>query len=314
MLDFEYTLNNHFKFGYGPDQWFETRKKSDQIFQVQFGPTKNIHLNWPESNRQAAVEIYERLPHPISVLFSGGMDSEICVRSFLDIGLDINIYCLRMHNNLNQHDIDFVQKFSKSNGIKVELIDLNIEDFWQSPTFYNIVDPIQCVSPILACHLWLCDQVDGTPVIAQGEPHLKKVIPIDYVPGQSPYINSPWYLVESERLCSLYLHFILKNKPAAPGFFQYLPEQFLSYLTKNSILKNLIENQIIGKLGTRSSKNKIINQFYPEIEPRPKYTGFENIEELHKKKRIELAHRFPINDENFNIDYTELVRVLSANS
>ncbi len=307
---FEYTYQNYFQFGYSNGRRFCNRQDPSETFIATYSHCHKQVDSWREANRLACIDIAEKAKGPIWVLLSGGTDSEICVRSFYEARVPIQIATLRFKNKENAHDLQYVEKLRSQLDCEIHYFDMDIELFWRSSEFYKIVDAIQCVSPILACHLWLADQLEGTPVMAQGEPHLKKDIPEDYVPGESPYLPSAWRLVESERLCSLYKHFIFQDRPAVPGFFQYLPEQFYTYLKLNPILQKLIQNEIPGKLGTRTSKNQIALQFYPEVEVREKYTGFEKIQKLHDVKRSELAQRFPFSDQNFSIEYGQILKDL----
>lgn len=311
---YEYTSKNHFRFGYNASRWFCNREQPADQFMAQFGRAEKKTSSWREANKDACKTIRQNFAGPLWVLFSGGTDSEICIRAFIEAQIPIRIATLKFTNDLNAHDLKYVESLQRKLGLDVTYFEMDLLHFFNSNEMYKIVDAIECVSPILACHLWLADQLDGVPIIAQGEPYLKKDIPADYVPGESPYERSPWRLVESERLCSLYKHFIFKNRPAVPGFFQYTPEQFYSYLTGNKILKDLIQDKVVGKLGTRTSKNIMAYQYYPEVEPRQKFTGFERVEELHNLKRAELARRFPYSDQNYFIEYHELIRTLTPYS
>lgn len=308
---FEYTFENHFQFGYLNGSTFSNRVSPGDTFVASYGKCRTQISSWREANRQACIDIAQKSSSQIYILFSGGTDSEICIRSFIEAEIPFKIATLRFTHGLNSHDLYYVEKLKQELNLPVSYFDLDILDFWESNDFYNLVDRIQCVSPILACHLWLADQLDGLPIIAQGEPHLKKEIPSDYIPGHSPYLPSKWNLLESERLCSLYKHFSLQGRPAIPGFFQFLPEQIYTYLTANPLLQDLVQNKVIGKLGTRSSKNLMAQQFYPELTPRQKFTGYEKIEEQHDKKRSELASRFPDSDQVFSFEYNELVKNLA---
>ncbi len=310
-MKYQYTNKNHFKYGYDLSDPFKKRQNSIQVFNFEYGQVENKDLVWRQSNALAAQKIRNNFVGPICVLFSGGTDSEVCIRSFLEAQIPISIATMRFDNNLNAHDLEHAKRFAEKLKIEIKYFDLNILDFWKSKKMLEIVDSISCVSPILASHLWLAEQVSGVPVLAQGEPHLKKTIPKNYSPGISPYLPSDWYLVESERLCSLYQYFIELNIPAVPGFFQYLPEQIYSFCYKNPILKDLVENKVVGKLGTRTSKNKMIHFFYPEIELRTKFTGFEKIENHHDLLRKSLAERFPYNDNYKNISFPDLKKMLS---
>ncbi|MDX9730528.1 MAG: hypothetical protein RBT63_02050 [Bdellovibrionales bacterium] len=224
--------------------------------------------------------------------------------------------------------------------------DLNLEEFWPKfrPEFrpgfqqedltslstsklnanrdslLSLADETQIVSPQLLCHIWLCEQIhkeqiqnneaQALPIIGQGELYLAKTLPPHYVPGKSEYAPSTWSVVETENLCGLYRFFIGRNRPAIPGFFQYLPEQFETHLRLNPVLHELISHRREGKLSTRTSKPDILAHDYPELEPRPKFTGFEKVDELHTKWRQFLSERRPACESKWEQDVYALYRDL----
>ena len=307
---YPYTKNNHFKFGYNHKRYFEDRKdKNDQFF-AEYGRCERFVNNWREANELAAKNIYDAKQGDLWILLSGGMDSEICIESFLSQKLPCKAVTLRYLDIDHNYELQFVEKLKKKHVFHHEYIDVNLQDLLKSSEFSSLLESIKCVSPILGAHLWAANQLPGTPVIAQAEAYLKKKIPEDYVPGVSPYLPSEWVLVESERLCSIYMNFIKQNKPAIPGFFQYLPEQTYSFLTNNPILENLVTNKIHGKLGTRTSKNLMSKQFYPELEDREKLHGWEDIQEQHDELRKQLATKFPHSDANFEFALQDLIKAL----
>ncbi len=304
----QYTHNNHFKFGYAPNRFYQKRASAQDQFIFEYGVASGCTTDWRISNKQAAETIRANFKGDLWILFSGGTDSECCIHSFLDAEIPFKIATLRMKRNLNDHDLKYAVHFAKSHSLAIEYFDLDVEEFTQGDQLYRYTDPISCVSPILACHLWLADQVKGVPILAQGECHLKKEVPNGYKPGESLYEPSNWCLYESERACSLYMHFIKGQKPAVPGFFQYTPDQIYTFLTQNPLLKKLTNNELMGKLGTRSSKNQLIRQFYPEIELREKFTGFEKINELHDQIREKLAERYPDADSYSKENFHSLIK------
>ena len=311
---FEYTYQNHFKFGYNNYDFFRSRIFSDEIFTATFGKAESSSLNWRDANNLAAQKIYERKSGDLILLLSGGMDSEICLKSFVDQNLPIKTVSLRYLDIDHSDELEHIERIVKNYGLSHSYKDIRIREFVDSPDFFKTIDDIKCVSPILGCHLWLANQLNGTPIIAQGEVHLKKEIPDDYIPGQSEYLKSSWHLYESERLCSIYQNFINKNKPAIPGFFQYLPEQFYSFLTQNPILTSLVNDQIIGKLGTRSSKNLMSAQFYPEVPLRQKLHGWEAVQDFHDTLRANLGKRYKNCDNYFKIELSQLLELLTPDT
>jgi hypothetical protein len=310
---YPYTRNNHFRFGYVNKADFLPRTAPEELFRASYGPRSARIENWVEANRKAAKFIFDQKIGDLYILLSGGLDSEICLRSFAEAGVPFKAVSARYKGNLNGHELRFVEGLKKEIDFDHEYIDLDLTTFWESGLFLEIVDPIRCVSPILACHLWLADHVSGTPVIAQGEVQLRKRLPPDYKPGVSPYPRSPWDLVESEMFVSLYRHFIFRQRPAIPGFFQFLPEQIWSYLFFNPLLEKLVRDEIPGKLSTRSSKNLMASSFYPQVEPREKYTGFETIWSLQLQKRQALTNRFPNSEGEVLIPLDQLRAQLGGN-
>lgn len=311
MLEFNYTHKNHFKFGYDSCNYFQHRKSSDQKFTAEYGPVEARVENWRQANILAAQNILKNFSSKrIVICLSGGTDSEVCVRSFAKLNASFDVAVMKFRNDVNSSDVNSALQICRELEIQPKIFEIDILKFWESREFFDIIDPIRCVSPIIAAQLWLALQVDGVPIIAQGEPHFKKEVPANYVAGESSYVKSKWYLVESERLCSMYLCFIQRALPAVPGFFQYIPEQFQSYLNSNPILHKLFSAKIPGKLGTRTSKNRMIHQFYPEIPLREKLTGIEKVQAEHDRLRKLLAETYPDSDASCRIYLPKLCQQL----
>lgn len=297
---YQYTDKNHFKFGYEPQKAFVNRQNASEIFYASLGSAEQNFKEWRKANVDAVLRIQKNLPGPYWILLSGGTDSEICLRAFLEAGVPVQAATLRLANGNNEYDIQHVYRLQQELDIKVHFFDLDAENFLKSQEFHQICNVTSNISPIYAFHLWLASQLDGTPVMAQGEVHLKKAD------------DGHWYYVESERLCALYRYFVFYDKPAVPGFFQYTPEQVLSYLKYNPYLKKLINNEIEGKLGTRSSKNFMAQQFYPEVEMRTKYTGFEKIEDQIDVYRKKLRSQFSSHDQFWSCEVHQLINRLEG--
>jgi len=83
MSDFcQMTRDNHFKFGYD-DTFFVDRVRGDQKFSVTYGQCKSPIFDWRYHCTKSAEEISVTYKDkPIYVCLSGGIDSEVVVRSF----------------------------------------------------------------------------------------------------------------------------------------------------------------------------------------------------------------------------------------
>ncbi len=312
MKLFSYTHENHFQFGYRNSstqktQWLDRRVAESEKFVARYGRAETEEKSWRNANTTAAVRILESAVlqqlTPV-VCFSGGLDSEITLLSFFAAWSSLptmnrpplEIATLDFEGELNRHDTQYVEKFlfkykRKDLDLSFRRYSLDIQKFMASPDFVQLADEAQVISPAVVAQLWLCQEIHrantrALPVIGQGEMHL--------VRAESPagtYEPATWSLVETENLCGLYRFFIGRGLPAVPGFFQYMPEQFETQLRTNSVIHELISNSRIGKLGTRTSKAEILAFEYPELEARPKYTGFEKIEALYDERRSFLLGR-----------------------
>ena len=54
---------------------------------------------------EAAELVYESIGKKVALCFSGGVDSQCMIQSFLEAGLDFDVYTLRFNNNLNIQDV-----------------------------------------------------------------------------------------------------------------------------------------------------------------------------------------------------------------
>lgn len=286
--------HNHFEFGFSNESApegvpFSFRESSADRWFARYGRCERMPLSFRDECLATARLIRESTRLPIDVLFSGGVDSEVAVRSFLEARIPIRVLSLRFKNDLNRHDLDWVEKFAREFDVRVTYVDLDILKFWESDAA-TYADRTQCVSPQLLSTMWLADQTDGFCVLGSGENFIVKRVPSTYVSGESPYLRSQWDLFEKEKIAAWYRHFIVQGRDAAPGFFQYTPELVLSWFL-DDLGRDLWNDRIFGKRNSVSSKLPIYLRHFPLVE-RPKYTGFEHLQAEDARVRHELRKKF----------------------
>lgn len=294
------SFGNHFEFGYsnaalfdGRAVPFSLRTSPEDTWFVRYGRAGRRPFDFRRECVETARRIREATNLPIDVLFSGGVDSEVTIRSFLEAGIDIRVTTARFKDDLNRHDVEWAEKIGRELGIPIRFVDLDLLKFWESDAM-AYADRTQCVSPQLLTTMWLADQTDGFCVLGSGENFIVKRLPEGYVPGESPYLRSLWDLFEKEKIAAWYRHFQLQGRDAAPGFFQYTPELMLSWFL-DPIGCDLWNDRRIGKRNSESSKLEQYQQHFP-LAPRPKYTGFEKVIEHDKILRAELRKRHTNSD------------------
>ena len=303
----ELTHKNHFEFGYNQKP-FTLRKTPEDKWFVKYGRCERQPLNFHDECLATAKLIRNKTDQPLHVMFSGGVDSEVVLRSFYENEIKIQVAILRYKNDLNIHDVSWAIVICDYLKIPYKIYDLDLIEFWNSPAADQLAQQTYCPSPQLLPAMWLIDQIPGYPIMGSGECLFVKNRPDDYVPGVSPYLRSDWMLYEKEKVAAWYRHFIIKNRTGCPGFFQYTPEIMLSYL-QDPFVDDLIHDRIVGKLSTESSKLKIYQQHF-KLYDRSKYTGFEKVTAEDAKYRAVLLQRYGNASEISKISTDDLKEML----
>ena len=296
---FQYTLNNHFKFGYNKN-WFIDRQNESDHWSVTYGQINRPVYDWRKECQIAAKYIYDnRQGLPIDILFSGGLDSEIVLRSFLEIKVPFNVHFVD-YNGYNLYDKNWAVKICDHLNVKLKIHNLDIKKFWKSDECLQIAKSSKCVSPQLLSQQWLMSKVDGLPILGSGECYTARtdISMQKKITGQRNYTNVDLVLVEREKIASWYRYLISNDRPGIAGFFQYTPELMLSFL-EDPISIELHNNLRKGRLSNSSSKYDICFRYWPEVEKREKKTGFEDLRDEDFILRSKLLNLY----ENYHYEY-----------
>ncbi|MBK8202131.1 MAG: hypothetical protein IPK68_07390 [Bdellovibrionales bacterium] len=102
----ELTHNSHFKFGYNnkPEAF---RTNPEQNWWVKYGRSRRRPLSFRDECMETARTIRAKVTGDIWILFSGGVDSETVLRSFLEAGISVKIAVARYKDQINLHDISW---------------------------------------------------------------------------------------------------------------------------------------------------------------------------------------------------------------
>lgn len=312
----ELTKNNHFKFGYD-DQPFTVRSNDQQRWTATYGPITDypdvgafMIGDYRSECANAAKYIYDAADGNVWILYSGGVDSEIVIQAFLDENLPFNVATCRFAGGENTHDLQYVNQFADEHELKIHYFDLDVWEFFQGGEAQSYADMTNCLWPEMTTTMWLMDQVENYPILGSGECYLVKMIPADYKAGYSEYYDTEWYLHEKESIAAWYRLLTVLDKPGCAGFGQYTPEQMCSFLTSREV-SILVSNFWHGALTSVNSKTRLYKQWY-SIQPRIKYTGFENIEGLIKPLRDKWHEENGVYKQIARTEVRELIRTLNG--
>jgi len=306
---FEYTHKNHFRFGYD-GEWFNLPEDYHREMQIDYGQCNHPLLSFDQECRIAAGLISR---NPLGLIpnlgFSGGVDSEVMVRIFMEEKLPFKITILKFENDLNFHDVSFAISYCEEHGLDYDLLYLDIEAFFKSNEILEIADRTKCVSPQICTHIWLLEQMDELPVFGCGEGCVIGVVPDEF----ASVAPTGWKLYESEKQLAMYRYCLQTGKSAIPGFFRYTPALLYTFMD-NQIVRDMVAGKRPGELSTQVSKCKIYQSFFPNIRTRPKFHGFEQVADQEQNLREFLINRMPKYTRRFYTEYHQIMEHLHTGS
>lgn len=224
-------------------------------------PTRPVKSYWEETLIACEI-IYEQRTAPLQLCYSGGLDSEFVLSTFLHLGIDVEVVIMKTQYNYPETQYAF--KFCEAKNITPTIVDLDLDRFVQSGEMIKIAESMQVCNFIIPANMWLISQLDGTVVTGNDPPHMKK-----------NYQDNQWYLDEEEVIHSQFNFYRQYGISGTPFLLSYTPEQMLSFLV-DPTMQDLANNKIPGKLGTNSTKVFVFNNGSGyDLEQRKKLTGYE---------------------------------------
>jgi hypothetical protein len=245
---------------------------------------------------RAAKIIYENASSPITLMYSGGLDGEFMLNIFRKANIPYKVAIIS-YGKYNDHDTKYAYDLCNNRNITPIVVDVDIEKFIESGQIYQIAKEVKCAAYQMPSIMHGIEKLDGTIVMANGEPYLKNY-------------DGNWKYEETERVNS-YMHwYTLRGIDGTPDFLRYTAESTLAFLKEN-LITELVENKHPGKLSTRTSKHALYSQNY-NFTPRPKYTGWEEIEKLDLFDSVYRNFRSlrTTHNGNYSIDVSTLIQML----
>ena len=108
-----------------------------------------------------------RFPNP-SVLVSGGLDSELAAVAVHEYGLDYRLVHMEFRYDrqlINSHERYWAERLAKLLGKSLEIISLDIGNFFKSDQYIEYAKPYLVRSPQLATHIWALSQIKGPTIL-----------------------------------------------------------------------------------------------------------------------------------------------------
>lgn len=281
--------NNWYKWYYGNEPAFG-RQTSDKKFTTSFScGFVNTPLSFNEELINAAKSVMDHYTDKPSILFSGGLDSDVMLRSFLAAGANPNVYIYRYEKDYNIYDVSYAVTICSMLGVDYKIIDFNLEKFFSTDA-ERLSNIAQIDRPRALPYCSFLELTDGLPILGASDLSIQRTN--DDYSSKGSWIVRCW---EHDVAWSKFIKTI--NRPAIGEWFKWTPGLVLSY-TKTKWCQRLVNDKISGKLGVNSTKIQGYREAYPDLIDRKKQTGFEYIdhmvlefEEFIKRKNNGLVYR-----------------------
>lgn len=264
-----YTMNNHLTYSVG-DHLFGHRENSYEKFAVHLGKIDHEyyrHSNYCSELRRTADTVYSEFGKDLVVFLSGGTDSEIVVRNFVEIGVRPRCAVIKFKNEYNASDVHEATEIAKELNLDLDIIDFDVIDFYKSGEAASLSKQLQC-SQITYLTVYNAILKLGAPAVMGGEVLLTRLV--------KPTTHSWYYTFRENEDASAMRFSKIHNIPLVNEWFSYTPELLLYYLEDVDI-QLLTSTRYNYKLTSVSSKNVILRRLYRGIRPKIKTHGFERL-------------------------------------
>ena len=261
--------NNWYSWQYDKQELFG-RQSGTAKFKTHYSKFTGIVQNFKTELELAAASTLDHFPglRP-QVFFSGGVDSELILRSYLAIGANPEVFIVRYENDLNLHDISYAIVICEILGVKYNLVDFNLQKFYENDAEL-IAEQAQIDEPRMLPHLKFSECADELVIVGDSDVSWARL-------NEDYSTKSTWVARDYEFDIGLDKYSILHNRTAIHGWWRWTPGLVLSY-TKLNWFNRLINDEFDGKAGVNSTKMTGFKEMFPDLIPRPKYTGFEQIQ------------------------------------
>lgn len=263
-----YTQNNYLRFGYDSVD-FASKKLGTTIHFESSRCTRAIGTFKEECVNVARLlsAEAERLGRDVVIMLSGGLDSEVVVKSFLNAQLPFRVMTWRLANGLNAHEVSNAQRFADRHGLQLEFYDFDVDTFLKTEAEILFRES-HCAWGIMTLHMKVMSHIQSTGGFSI----------LGGLPPQITNINGKWYFEQYEYVTAWFWHNQSHGIESGVAFFQYTPEITLAMLESDRF-KRLTMSPIAAKIVNDSVlvKYEVYRDHWPDLERRPKYTGAELI-------------------------------------
>lgn len=304
------TQNNHFHWTYNGVP-FVNRKLDSDVFKMQWDKISRRPMDFKSECIDVATKIRDCFPgEKYSILFSGGVDSEVLAHSFLLAKIPFVVDILRFSKGHNDHDIKYAIDWCVDNSITYRIHELDIEEFYNSKEYIPLGIKYQSSQIAQIQLIWLMNRIDDAiPILGTGEVFFEQKPDFGRFLQDGVHIGPRWfYYVRENNDLSVPKYAYINHRPVISEYFSFTPEIMLSYAI-DPMVTQLITGQLRGKRSVQTIKLDVYGQHF-SLTPRPKYHGYETLKLLNFNAKNEMQQVIPYNDNVFQIYVKDFIESL----
>lgn len=295
-----FSKNNHLNYWYNDNPKNLYRENWYDLISFQIGGISRNPKSFREECCIAAKEIYDIYPD-IHIGLTGGLDSNVCLESFLTAGIKPGIFIIKFTNDLNNIDSDYAMTRCKELNINPVVVEIDPFQFVEDHVI-DIAKEFQIYSMYQALHIHACRNFTF-PFITVDEIELRR----DCHP------KSKWSFVKKEDQDMCWRRFAsTTGVKAINNFYTWSPELMLSFVNI-PIANELCTGKIPGKISWNSTKNLIYAQGgFPKFIRFKKTWGVEKISGLFTHATGKITKELMWDSRDCYIEYNELKNILES--
>lgn len=257
----------------------------DSKLELTYKPINRKLNDWYDEVDNTVKLIAQSTSKPIYIGFSGGIDSEVIIKSFIKNCVPFTVFIVEFENGLNEHDILWAKQYCQENNLNYKIVKLDVEKFFTKDINKYLNKGYKAIRIFRYLQLFMLETIEswgGCAVLGSGE---QVYCNID---GEL-CLNREYGYFMSLEWCKN------NNTTHYPYFFEHNSELFASYmklelidflLQRPQYFKNYIDNMSTEKI-------MIYHRYWPEMVKRRKYHGFESIIYLKNSVESNLRKLFP---------------------
>jgi hypothetical protein len=280
-MSLPYTIDNHFTFGYNDIPFAEKKNYETDKFFCSYSRCSRVPGTFKEECINTAKEVAnqaEQLSRVPYIFLSGGLDSEVVAKAFIDAGVEFKVISFKFKDNFSSHEIHYIDKFIEKHSLDHSYYDID-SNWLTSDEADAYFEQSQCSQSEMLPHMKLINYVwnnlNGFPVLGNGDLYVSKDIAVDWIFDKSKP-KYQWNYIEYEYILA-WNRFAVRNKIlGCLGFFMNNPEIVLAMM-QDPDMKKCINNEIPYKMSSRSTKTVVYIKSWNDLEPRLKYHGSEQL-------------------------------------